>query len=862
MSRITDLLNSLNQPTQALGAAQGTRPVSSSPDSSNGQSFGEVVNKLNSQAGNNDAQAPSNNPGTGFNNQPAASDSTAPSAPSNPAPAAGTAQTTLLSEIDIRFTETIKGADSKAQVEQSMTALAGAFQQMAAFLLGNPGVSADQVQNQIVSATQGAVSPDAAKALVAAVQGFLQSLPPSQKSLLADENAGQKLFNQLFQGFAQAAQGKPAPGADGSTTESFDLSMAFGTVTTGFTPAPGAADATTSGQAFFAAGLSAAEFNDNQLQASITNSILDSAPLSQGLADLTQEEGQLLTQGLGASAQGQSATPVTGQDLADLLGRAQAGNVQLTSFSQAAPALSSDQLRQLAQIDFNQVFNNLTQAFPPAAPVVNSQTLEAPLPAQPPVLGAPTQPTIESSILSSPSVVALQSLPALSQLNQTPVNQAGVINRIFEEISASFNAVTVNSPAPISPTAVASAANLSAGAGNPSLGSGQEEQTPVQSNLETAPQLLNSATASGNSDQTQDTQVFQNFLRSSVLIESQTAVVLTSQAQPVAPTAASSATPTANTPAAPTQGVLTPNPAQVPVTPSAAIANPQAPVALAPNNAPPNPVGTTPKETVTATTLFTNTVVMGENVKPVVAQVVAVENQPNLNQALPTDPNLSAVQSINPVLAQGVNSVSTVAEFAALKDQAFKDQDALSGVPVSPSTTADSSSLAGAANFTQTVQANTPSVPNSPINVAGVIQQFAEQISKHSSQEHSVSRISFQLVPENLGRVTIQVALVDQSVSARIVVANPDVKDGLQNHLVDLKAALNQAGLQIDQLQVQVQGGSANLLGQYYQYQQEGASYRLPVGAAVGSLASPENDENTGVLGAFSQRNSLVNLLI
>jgi flagellar hook-length control protein FliK len=106
--------------------------------------------------------------------------------------------------------------------------------------------------------------------------------------------------------------------------------------------------------------------------------------------------------------------------------------------------------------------------------------------------------------------------------------------------------------------------------------------------------------------------------------------------------------------------------------------------------------------------------------------------------------------------------------------------------------------------------------------------------------------------------MTIQVSLVDQSVSARILVTNPDVKDALQQHLVDLKTSLNQAGLQIDQLQVQVQGGGASLLSQYYQFQQEGYGSSLPT---FGSTETGNLSENEAVSGPLSVRKSLVNLL-
>jgi flagellar hook-length control protein FliK len=112
---------------------------------------------------------------------------------------------------------------------------------------------------------------------------------------------------------------------------------------------------------------------------------------------------------------------------------------------------------------------------------------------------------------------------------------------------------------------------------------------------------------------------------------------------------------------------------------------------------------------------------------------------------------------------------------------------------------------------------------SSSTQAENIIQQIVNQVSLGSVQAHSVSHLSFQLVPENLGKITIQVSLVDQLVTAKILVTHADVREALQNNLVELKTSLYQAGLQIDQLQVQVQGGGAGLLAQYYQYQQEGS---------------------------------------
>jgi len=120
---------------------------------------------------------------------------------------------------------------------------------------------------------------------------------------------------------------------------------------------------------------------------------------------------------------------------------------------------------------------------------------------------------------------------------------------------------------------------------------------------------------------------------------------------------------------------------------------------------------------------------------------------------------------------------------------------------------------------------NASAVVTDHLDPNAVLKQVAQQVEIQVAQTHTVTRLSFQLIPESLGKVTIQVALMDQSVTARILVANPEVRDVLSNHMIELKTAMNQAGLQIDQMQVHVQGGSTNLLGQYFQFQREGFAF-------------------------------------
>lgn len=147
------------------------------------------------------------------------------------------------------------------------------------------------------------------------------------------------------------------------------------------------------------------------------------------------------------------------------------------------------------------------------------------------------------------------------------------------------------------------------------------------------------------------------------------------------------------------------------------------------------------------------------------------------------------------------------------------------------------------------------------VDHASILNQVTGHVSARSAEIKALSHMSFQLIPESLGRVTVQIAIVDHAISTRIIVSTPEVKEALQSHMVELKTALNQAGLQIDQLQVQVQGGSSNLLAQYFQYQQEGFGYRLPGSLAPGLAEGPNSAENTGIFENMSLRMSLVNVL-
>lgn len=229
----------------------------------------------------------------------------------------------------------------------------------------------------------------------------------------------------------------------------------------------------------------------------------------------------------------------------------------------------------------------------------------------------------------------------------------------------------------------------------------------------------------------------------------------------------------------------------------------------------------------------------------------AVANTQPLSSVIPVSPE--AVAPGGTVLESGTGTgLLNVTDKNAPNNSAVLEANMLLGL----SSAANQSSVT---HTTSPAALSTASGAN--FDTISLLNQISQQVAAQSEGAKAVSRLSFQLVPESLGRVTVQIALVDQSVSARILVTNPQVRENLQTHMVDLKSALNQAGLQIDQLQVQVQGGGANLLAQYYQYQQEGFGYRLPASPVLSGGEGAINPENMGDLASSPVRMSLVDVL-
>lgn len=77
-----------------------------------------------------------------------------------------------------------------------------------------------------------------------------------------------------------------------------------------------------------------------------------------------------------------------------------------------------------------------------------------------------------------------------------------------------------------------------------------------------------------------------------------------------------------------------------------------------------------------------------------------------------------------------------------------------------------------------------------------------------------------QLVPENLGRMTVRISVTEGAVSAHLVVENPEVKAIVEQRLPELERSLRDQGLQLTGLSVGC-GDSGNREGALLRDQQQ-----------------------------------------
>lgn len=110
---------------------------------------------------------------------------------------------------------------------------------------------------------------------------------------------------------------------------------------------------------------------------------------------------------------------------------------------------------------------------------------------------------------------------------------------------------------------------------------------------------------------------------------------------------------------------------------------------------------------------------------------------------------------------------------------------------------------------TPQVRVESPPVPASRVDISARPTQVTHQIVRGARflSRTDLNQITIRLDPPELGEVTVQLASRDQAVTGEIRVENRSVQEIVQRNLAELKDALNGQGIQIDRLEVSVDGG-------------------------------------------------------
>lgn len=88
------------------------------------------------------------------------------------------------------------------------------------------------------------------------------------------------------------------------------------------------------------------------------------------------------------------------------------------------------------------------------------------------------------------------------------------------------------------------------------------------------------------------------------------------------------------------------------------------------------------------------------------------------------------------------------------------------------------------------------------VDTTDIIRQIVDSMSISNTTEESA--INLQLTPESLGRMYINVSQKNSEISARIAVSNEVVKEALQTQMVNLKEALNNSGIRVNEVEITV----------------------------------------------------------
>ncbi|MBI4652134.1 flagellar hook-length control protein FliK, partial [Candidatus Desantisbacteria bacterium] len=96
-------------------------------------------------------------------------------------------------------------------------------------------------------------------------------------------------------------------------------------------------------------------------------------------------------------------------------------------------------------------------------------------------------------------------------------------------------------------------------------------------------------------------------------------------------------------------------------------------------------------------------------------------------------------------------------------------------------------------------------VVSSSENKELILPQIAEQIKAAQFLRHS--EVSFELEPVSLGRINLKLIMDNKNLSAKVIVSNPEVKEIIENNMMQLKNALGQHSIVLDKINVQIDKG-------------------------------------------------------
>lgn len=203
----------------------------------------------------------------------------------------------------------------------------------------------------------------------------------------------------------------------------------------------------------------------------------------------------------------------------------------------------------------------------------------------------------------------------------------------------------------------------------------------------------------------------------------------------------------------------------------------------------------------TADSSYDDTAALGQNINDTADEAVKVYDGSTKDGSYQnTDEGTSSGETGNGVTS-GENTDKSQTKVQA--DSSFDDSD--EHVLQHDDALSDNSTLHASVSEqlnTDTSFERSQSQSHSRVDTTDIIRQIVDSISISNTTEESA--IELQLTPESLGRMYINISQKNSEISARIAVSNEAVKEALQTQMVNLKEALNNSGIRVNEVEITV----------------------------------------------------------